>query len=81
MRNNIGELKKHLDDRTRESEHLRGLVAQMEASATNDEVIRTQIQDLRTELENSEGEGANNTYCLVCDGGNSFKVRTSFQSW
>lgn len=46
-----------MEERTRESNHLLSLVEKMEASATNDEVIRTQLEDLRSELANSEGTG------------------------
>ncbi len=56
FRTQIGELNKQLDARTREVTHLQELVARMEASATDDEVIRTQMEDLRTEVANSEGE-------------------------
>ncbi len=55
LRTKIGDLEKTVEEKTRESNHLFELVEKMEASATNDEVIKTQIVDLRTEVANAEG--------------------------
>ncbi len=56
LRKNIAYLQEALEARTREAEHLSALVQNMEASATNDEVIKTQIADLKNELANAEGK-------------------------
>ncbi len=55
MRNRISDLTKALEERMRESTHLQELVARMEQSATNDEVIRTQMEDLKNELAGAYG--------------------------
>ncbi len=57
LRKTISGLQEALEERTREAAHLNELVVRMEASATNDEVVKTQIEDLRNELANAEGNG------------------------
>lgn len=56
LRKTINDLEDVLGERNQELNHLRQLVDKMEASATNDDVIRTEIQDLRNELLSAEGK-------------------------
>ena len=55
LRKQIADLQEVLGERTREANHLCELVDKMEASATHDEVIKTQLADLKNELAGAEG--------------------------
>ena len=56
MRNDIRGLEERLEDKHRECCQLQQLVSNMESSATNEEVIRTEIDTLQYDLQNAEGE-------------------------
>ena len=56
MRKKESDLEKELDERSRESGHLKSLVAKMEASASQDEAVKTELADLKQELASAEGK-------------------------
>lgn len=55
LRKQISDLESALEERTKEATHLNQLVAKMEQSPSQDESLKVQIADLRTELEKAGG--------------------------
>ncbi len=51
----ISELQSALDERTQEAKHLNELVIRMEQQPSQDEALKVQIADLKSELATSEG--------------------------
>ena len=60
MRKQIADLEEVLQERTKEANHLMELVEKMEASGNQSDMIKVQMQDLKTELNTAEGK----TYLL-----------------
>ena len=65
LKKEIALLKEKLDEKTREAEHLAGLVATMEAQPGQDEKQKVQIADLKEELAKSQAEVSDDL--AVCD--------------
>lgn len=58
LRKSISELKEQLEDKTNEAQHLQRLLAKMEASANQEEMVKAEIADLKEELRKAEGKSS-----------------------
>ena len=56
LRKQISSLEETLQSRTQEANHLKSLVAQMEAAPGQEEQNKVQVADLKAELTKAEGK-------------------------